>query len=1683
MKPKLKIFLLSVLCLGLIFGSLFIFKKAPSIASYSYYETLDISHDSLNGNSIWGGGEAFETVVSAGGLDGATSFYSATNKASGGLDTSGALSLEGIPYQLSWTGASDYTGNDTIKLQSEGDKVSVTLDTTGAFAKLYILGTASGSSEESYAEIDATIRYTDGASSQTSFRLYDWRSSAQILNVYKWPSLASRTIVAGQEYNGSTTSAPYLQSTNINVDPERVISSIDLALARRNGEPIAVGVYAITGMINNSAPTAIESAQVRDVAETNATVYWRSVVGATSYRLDVAQDVNFKHILPDYNNLYTQDDSVTIAGLTGNTTYYVRVRAENSEGQSVNSGIIDFTTDPETTPPTIAIIANPGLIQIQDKAKIIGTDTSGVRSIEESLDSGTTWEAIVGGDSIERTITKNGTYCYRATDNYGNISEASCVTYANLDTAKPVIHINTNEYTEGTWTNAPITLSIENLTANVGQTSYYYSEDSQEWTAFNGTLIINEETDEEGKTYYFKAISQANIESDISALTVHRDTTAPAGEISSSNNGWNQFLNTITFGLFFHETKNFTIAASDTLSGIDRIEYLISEEAFESKEAAISSEGWATTSGLVTIDPEKDFILYFKVIDKAGNISIINTDGIVLDTTSASILGYVDAAHTYELIDGETYYLISKLIIEDNRALKTVLINGQSINLNDSNIISLDSNQTYSITAIDKAGNHSNLTIKTGSLTALDLHVTEENYKTSDRSGLLAAKAELARIAESEGHYATTDEQETISNLIAEYDRVLQLIDSLNTKLIDCFKYYFSIPDVDHVTSSSYDEMQTLIDNIESLLDVDSLHLSIEETNTLLMQKRELEERLLRLESVSSSLNALNIINYTDVDIIKTEDETELKTLKTIAETLLAGDNLTDDERVTVESELDTICLLLDRITEATNAKVTSAINLAKSLVSTGYTKSDKDTLLSAKADLETAIKQYTNNYTDSEKQALNDQLIAVEFAINDIDNQMWEEIRRTTFPTVSTTDATQKWTAIDTVGVSATDEYGIDKIEVSSDGGQNWDLVSNYDSSTTDITKNGTYLFRATNDFGNTSTRAVTYRNIDAVVPVIAIDTHGYTPGSWTSQPVTISIANTANNVSPVSLYYRAVSTTDGDNDWLPYTTSILITEDTVSSIYEFKAVSESGVESTVESIEVKRDSVCPTGNISTGTNTINSILNTVTFGLLFDETKTYTMIADDASSGINTIEYLISEAELTESELAESANWRITNGTVSVDPNKPTTIYYRVTDRAGNTSVVSLSGVVFDLPGLSEAGISIVTEDNNSSTLVTSSGAIVLVSDLAHTTTEDLAALANTRDELLNYLEKHPDDTSGIVNSIVSDYANTIRELEETESSLAMIRNSYIETSSNPVTSSDKVSISTLIATIVSTEETNSNHLTASEHRELDDKLSTLSNVLTNLEAIRAELEAIDASVGGYNINTVTKDDLGNLALLKTQINELLNSPDVADSDKEHLQELLATIAELEARIAEVQKALEEAKENDHVGGITPGNVTPADQTSLEDAARTYAEALGVFDSNLSLSDIFDINNRIAIINSALDVLSQVSEFEAIVSRLPNPEDVDYNSRLLIKAAEDAYNALSEYGRSLVGPSLLARYRAVLESYRAYLEGSPLLYAFETLDIFWWALSTLAVMGIFILIVRHTHKHYIDAYDFDDF
>ncbi|MBR5389144.1 hypothetical protein IK146_01120 [Candidatus Saccharibacteria bacterium] len=1640
----------------------------------------------MNGNSIWGENETFDSVIAAGGLDNKITFYSSTNALSGGLDPSGTLSLNGVPYQLGWAGTGNYTGNDTVRLYSGYNSATISLDTIGAYKKLYILGTASGMVKGDYVDLLVFVHYTDGSADKASYQLYDLYDDTEASGIYKWPGVISRALdVAGEttEYTGTTTSAPYLQSAVIDVDTQKLISSIDFQMVGSE-DNVYCGIYAITGVVSEAAPTPVERAYIDDVTETAVAIHWSSTTGATGYRLDLATDSNFKYILPEYNNLYTQETNLTISGLNSDTTYYARVRAENTEGQSTSSDIVSFTTDPETISPTITIIANPGLIQIQDNLRVLGADASGVKYIDESLDGGDTWFRAADNDYVDLTIFANGTYCFRSVDNYDNISETACVTYKNLDTAKPAFRINSNGYTEGEWTSNIITLSVEGLSTNVGQTNYYYSENEADWIAYDAPVIINIETPQSGKTYSFKAVSQAGVESDIETILVRRDVTPPTGQITSSNNGWNQFLNTITFGLFFNETKSFEIAASDAHSGVDHVEYLISDTAFESKEAALSAEGWQTTSGTVSVDPEGDFILYFKLIDSVGNVSIINTDGIVLDTTSALIYGYIDNNHVFSLENGQTYYLVQKLLVTDDHALGSITINGKETEIQDNGIINLTAGQTYFISVTDKAGNATSLAVSTGSLADLDLNLSNENFKTSDESKLLAARAELESILNLEGDHATTEEKEAIIELIDRYDILLQRIADLDSNLETISNRWLVVPSIDSVTSDDYGEIQSIIDTIQNTIDNEDSHLTIEEINTLLVQQRELEDKLYYLDAIESELVALNAVNRADVDMVKTSDKPELEELKSTAKALLAGNNLIDDERTAVDSELSKIRELLTRVNEATDAETTSAIISAGSITPTGYTIDDKDALAAAKADIETAISKYSRNYTDEEKQTLNGILTAINVALEDIDRQSWNEIRRTTFPTISIVAETHKWLAMDIAGVSATDDYGIDKLEVSSDGEQSWTLITNLESGIVEITENGTYSFRATNEFGNTDVKTITYHNIDPVTPTVFVNTHGYNSGTWTNHPIVLSAENSSLNISPVNLYYRIASTIDGENDWFPYTNSVIIATDTSSTIVEFKAVSGARVESAIERVEVKKDSVVPTGTVVISDNSFNTILNTITFGLLFNETKNYTITAADDQSGIKTIEHIVSERELVTDELINSRDWRTTDGTVSVDPDKSPVVYYRLTDYAGNISIVTLSNIVFSLPGISGVDISITHENEGYSTLAIGYGSITLVSNLEYATVDDLEAIGTDKDNLLIYLETHQGDKSGIAESIISDLDRTIDAIEEAEETFASINGTYLTIKEiDYVTSDDKEEIINLIATIIEAEKANFDHLSDAKKQVLNDVLDELYLRLSRIEETQFEYESVATSVNGYDISTVNKNDLQDLTSLESRVHSLLESANTTESEKEYLEELLTTIADLENRIAEAEKALEDAKEQDHTGGINSGNVTPEDQTCLQDAANAYAEALGVFNTNLSLADLFDINNRVNVINSALDILDQVAEFEAMISRLPDPEDVDYNSRLIIKAAESAYEALSEYGKSLVGPSLLARYRAVLDSYRAYLEGSPLLYAFETLDIFWWGVSTFAIIGIFILIVRHTHNHYVDAGDSEDF
>ena len=94
-------------------------------------------------------------------------------------------------------------------------------------------------------------------------------------------------------------------------------------------------------------PIAPQALTATNVTASSFTANWRTVSGATGYRLDVSTRSTFVTYVPGYQNLDVGNTtSRNITGLTRNTTYYYRLRAYNGNGTSPNSSVIKVKTRP-----------------------------------------------------------------------------------------------------------------------------------------------------------------------------------------------------------------------------------------------------------------------------------------------------------------------------------------------------------------------------------------------------------------------------------------------------------------------------------------------------------------------------------------------------------------------------------------------------------------------------------------------------------------------------------------------------------------------------------------------------------------------------------------------------------------------------------------------------------------------------------------------------------------------------------------------------------------------------------------------------------------------------------------------------------------------------------------------------------------------------------------------------------------------------------------------------------------------------------------------------------------------------------------------------------------------------------------------------------------------------------------
>ena len=103
------------------------------------------------------------------------------------------------------------------------------------------------------------------------------------------------------------------------------------------------------------------------------------------------------------------------------------------------------------------------------------------------------------------------------------------------------------------------------------------------------------------------------------------------------------------------------------------------------------------------------------------------------------------------------------------------------------------------------------------------------------------------------------------------------------------------------------------------------------------------------------------------------------------------------------------------------------------------------------------------------------------------------------------------------------------------------------------------------------------------------------------------------------------------------------------------------------------------PTGEIKISENSWKAFLNNITFGLFFKDTQTVTITAADNSGEMVTVEYLLSDKELTKAEL-DGMTFTAYTAPFCIDPDNEYIIYVRVTDKAGNMDYICSDGIVLD-------------------------------------------------------------------------------------------------------------------------------------------------------------------------------------------------------------------------------------------------------------------------------------------------------------------------------------------------------------------------------------------------------------------
>jgi len=462
------------------------------------------------------------------------------------------------------------------------------------------------------------------------------------------------------------------------------------------------------------------------------------------------------------------------------------------------------------------------------------------------------YDGLTHGVAIDESTLPEGTsvsnYTGHSHTETGSRQAAASITYDDNHMGEATLLLDWEIVND--WTPAEYTVSGEGwlnqdfvITPAEGYQISTTNTANGEW---KDSLVYSEETDDGSVTFYLKNETDGAISLG-KTVAYKLDRTDPTGRVEfDERNGWETFLNFITFNLFFKDEVTLKVTAEDTLSGIASIAY-VSSDAAKTLEEVEEIADWTEYNGSfgVTLEDSKQFVYFVRITDHAGNVTYLSTDGAKYDTTAPVISG---------VENGETYY-VSKTVTVTDANLDAVTLNGEAVSVP----FTLDnSTETeYSIVAVDKAGNITELTVTLKPLSSVAdslAGMTEDSVNSDDYADLEDVVNTIDDLLENETLTRGERDELAAAKTMAE-ELMAAVDDAQNAVVTDAINAVLETTE-ENVKLSDRENLETAVEDLEAALEDYGDNYTAEEVEIIETVIQRFEDALAVIENAEAAEEA-----------------------------------------------------------------------------------------------------------------------------------------------------------------------------------------------------------------------------------------------------------------------------------------------------------------------------------------------------------------------------------------------------------------------------------------------------------------------------------------------------------------------------------------------------------------------------------------------------------------------------------------------------------------------------------------------------------------------------------------------------------------------------------------------------------------------------------------------------------